>query len=107
MRRRATSGLKLIIDARDSGGGDNMVGYAKLVTPVETGADLNARGHQYVLIGPLAVSTAMNSAAQFQDEAKTARATSQPGKDVISATALVCAHNSTRCDYPYQRRTAN
>jgi hypothetical protein len=59
---------KLIIDMRDNGGGDNTVGYAELVKPIETRADLNARGRLYVLIGPLTFSAAMNNAAQFQDE---------------------------------------
>lgn len=59
---------KLIIDMRDNGGGDNAVGYAELVKPIEERADLNARGHLYVLIGPLTFSAAMNNAAQFQSE---------------------------------------
>jgi hypothetical protein len=61
---------KLIIDMRDNGGGDNTVGYAELVKPIEARADLNARGHLYVLIGPLTFSAAMNNAVQFQDETK-------------------------------------
>jgi hypothetical protein len=61
---------KLIIDMRDNGGGDNTVGYSELVKPIETRADINARGHLYVLIGPLTFSAAMNNAAQFQDETK-------------------------------------
>jgi hypothetical protein len=59
---------KLIIDMRDNGGGDNTVGYAALVKPIEARGDLNARGHLYVLVGPLTFSAAMNNAAQFQDE---------------------------------------
>jgi len=61
---------KLIIDVRDNGGGDNIVGYAELVKPIEMRPDLNTRGHLYVLIGPLTFSAAMNNAAQFQDETK-------------------------------------
>ena len=53
---------------RHNGGGDNAVGYAELVKPIEARADLNARGRLFVLIGPLTVSAAMNNAAQFQDE---------------------------------------
>ena len=33
-------------------------------------ADLNARGHLYVLVGALTFSAAMNNAAQFQDETR-------------------------------------
>jgi hypothetical protein len=61
---------KLIIDMRDNGGGDNTVGYSELVKPIEARADINARGHLYVLIGPLTFSAAMNNAAQFRDESK-------------------------------------
>jgi hypothetical protein len=61
---------KLIIDMRDNGGGDNTVGYAELVKPIAARKDINARGHLYVLIGPLTFSAAMNNAAQFQDETK-------------------------------------
>ena len=59
---------KLILDMRDNGGGDNTVGEAQLVAPLEARADLNQRGHLYVLIGPLTFSAAMNNAAQFQDQ---------------------------------------
>jgi hypothetical protein len=61
---------KLIIDMRDNGGGDNTVGYAALVKPIEARSDLDARGHLYVLVGPLTFSAAMNNAAQFQDETR-------------------------------------
>jgi hypothetical protein len=61
---------KLIIDIRDNGGGDNTVGYAELVKPIEAREDIDARGHLYVLIGPLTFSAAMNNAAQFQDQTK-------------------------------------
>jgi len=66
----AAKPAKLIIDMRDNGGGDNTVGYAALVKPIETRSDLNARGHLYVLVGPLTFSAAMNNAAQFQDETR-------------------------------------
>ena len=61
---------KLIIDMRDNGGGDNTVGYAALVKPIEARSDLNARGHLYVLVGAETFSAAMNNAAQFQDETR-------------------------------------
>ena len=66
----AAKPAKLIIDLRDNGGGDNTMGYAALVKPIETRGDLNARGHLYVLVGPLTFSAAMNNAAQFQDETR-------------------------------------
>jgi len=59
---------KLIVDMRDNGGGDNSVGYAELIKPIEGRADLNRKGHLFVLIGPLTFSAAMNNAAQFADE---------------------------------------
>jgi hypothetical protein len=59
---------KLIIDMRDNGGGDNTVGYAELVQPIKACADLNRKGHLYVLVGPETFSAAMNNAAQLQDE---------------------------------------
>jgi hypothetical protein len=61
---------KLILDMRDNGGGDNTVGDAELVKPVEADADINRRGHLFVLVGPLTFSAAMNNAAQFQDETR-------------------------------------
>ncbi|MGD0142937.1 MAG: hypothetical protein ABSC92_07250 [Rhizomicrobium sp.] len=63
-----THSTKLIIDMRDNGGGDNTVGYAALVKPIEARPDLNRKGHLFVLIGPLTFSAAMNNAAQFADE---------------------------------------
>jgi hypothetical protein len=66
----AAKPAKLIIDMRDNGGGDNTVGYGALVAPIKARADLNARGHLYVLVGPLTFSAAMNNAAQFQDETR-------------------------------------
>jgi Peptidase family S41 len=59
---------KLIIDMRDNGGGDNTLGYAFLIKPLETMADINRKGRLYVLVGALTFSAAMNNAAQFQDE---------------------------------------
>ena len=63
-----THAKKLVIDMRDNGGGDNTVGYAALIKPIEARADLNRKGRLYVLIGPLTFSAAMNNAAQFADE---------------------------------------
>ena len=65
---RALHPLKLVIDMRDNGGGDNTVGYASVVRPIKRDQSLNAPGHLYVLVGPLTFSAAMNNAAQFQDE---------------------------------------
>jgi hypothetical protein len=63
-----THASKLIIDMRDNGGGDNTVGHAELVKPIEAQPELNRKGHLFVLIGPLTFSAAMNNAAQFADE---------------------------------------
>jgi hypothetical protein len=59
---------KLIIDMRDNGGGDNTLGYAFLIKPLEAMSDINRKGRLYVLVGALTFSAAMNNAAQFQDE---------------------------------------
>jgi hypothetical protein len=59
---------KLILDMRDNGGGDNTVGDAQIVKPLKTRADINRKGHLYVLIGAETFSAAMNNAAQLQDE---------------------------------------
>jgi len=64
----STKPRKLIIDMRDNGGGDNSVGYAEILKPIQARPDLNARGHLFVLVGPLTFSAAMNNAAQFQSE---------------------------------------
>lgn len=59
---------KLILDMRDNGGGDNTVGYSEIIKPLLAHADLNRKGHLYVLVGAETFSAAMNNAAQFQDE---------------------------------------
>lgn len=59
---------KLVIDMRDNGGGDNTIGEAQIVKPIAAHADLNSKGHLYILIGPKTFSAAMNNAAQFQDD---------------------------------------
>jgi hypothetical protein len=59
---------KLIVDMRDNGGGDNTLGYAFLIKPLEALPDINRKGRLYVLVGALTFSAAMNNAAQFQDE---------------------------------------
>jgi hypothetical protein len=58
----------LVIDMRDNGGGDNTIGEAQIVKPIAARADLNSKGHLYILIGAETFSAAMNNAAQFQDE---------------------------------------
>jgi len=63
-----TKARKLVVDMRDNGGGDNTVGYAQIVGPLKARADIDAKGHLYVLVGAETFSAAMNNAAQFQDE---------------------------------------
>ncbi len=60
--------VKLVIDMRDNGGGDNTEGYTWLIKPLKSRADLNVKGRLFVLVGPLTFSAAMNNAAQFADE---------------------------------------
>ncbi len=59
---------KLVIDMRDNGGGDNTVGYAEVLKPLEARTAINRKGRLYVHIGAETFSAAMNNAAQFQDE---------------------------------------
>lgn len=54
----------------DLRGGDNTIGEAQIVKPIAARADLNSKGHLYVLIGPKTFSAAMNNAAQFQDDTR-------------------------------------
>jgi hypothetical protein len=61
---------KLIVDMRDNGGGDNTLGYAFVIKPLEASAEINRKGRLYVLVGPLTFSAAMNNAAQFQDRTR-------------------------------------
>jgi hypothetical protein len=58
----------LIVDMRDNGGGDNTLGYAFVIKPLEALPEINRKGRLYVLVGALTFSAAMNNAAQFQDE---------------------------------------
>jgi hypothetical protein len=59
---------KLIIDMRDNSGGNNTVGDRFLIKPIAALADVNQKGHLYVLVGARTFSAAMNNAAQFQDD---------------------------------------
>jgi hypothetical protein len=61
-----TAAERLIVDLRDNGGGDNTVGLAKVIEPVQRMARINRKGHLFVLIGPETFSAAMNNAAQFR-----------------------------------------
>lgn len=65
---KTSNAQKLILDMRDNGGGDNTVGYADILKPLKARADLNRKGHLYILVGAETFSAAMNNAAQFQDE---------------------------------------
>jgi C-terminal processing protease CtpA/Prc len=57
---------KLVIDMRTNGGGDYFVGLHNLVDPIAKRADLNRKGHLFVLIGPSTFSAAMSNAAHFR-----------------------------------------
>jgi hypothetical protein len=57
---------KLVIDLRQNTGGDYTQGQHHLVDPIAARADLNRRGHLFVLVGPLTFSAGMNNAAQFR-----------------------------------------
>jgi len=57
---------KLVIDMRANGGGDYFVGLHNIVDPIARRADLNRKGHLFVLIGPSTASAAMSNAAHFR-----------------------------------------
>ncbi|HXY35572.1 MAG TPA: S41 family peptidase, partial [Planctomycetaceae bacterium] len=59
---------KLIIDLRQNAGGDYFVGLAQMVTRVRNLADINQKGHLFVLIGPFTFSAAMANAAHFRQK---------------------------------------
>ena len=57
---------KLVIDMRLNGGGDYTVGLRHLVHPIRDLADINRKGHLFVLIGPDTFSAAMSNSAHFR-----------------------------------------
>jgi hypothetical protein len=57
---------KLVIDLRYNGGGDYTLGEQHLIDPIRRLADVNRKGHLFVLIGPSTFSAAMCNAAQFR-----------------------------------------
>lgn len=57
---------KLVIDMRMNGGGDYNVGLRHLVHPIRDLADINRKGHLFVLIGPETFSAAMSNSAHFR-----------------------------------------
>jgi hypothetical protein len=57
---------KVVIDLRANGGGDYTVGLANVVRPLASNADVNRRGHLFVLIGVATFSAAMSNASHFR-----------------------------------------
>jgi len=57
---------KLVIDMRMNGGGDYNVGLRHMVHPIRDIADINRKGHLFVLIGPDTFSAAMSNSAHFR-----------------------------------------
>ena len=57
---------KLVIDLRQNGGGDYEEGLKYIVHPVRDLADINRKGHLFVLIGPHTFSAAMSNSAHFR-----------------------------------------
>jgi hypothetical protein len=56
---------KLIIDLRQNPGGDYFHGLHGLIEPIKKMADINRKGHLFVLIGPMTGSAAIINATQF------------------------------------------
>lgn len=59
---------KLVIDMRQNGGGDYTKGLRHLISPIRELADINRKGHLFVLVGPLTFSAAMANAAHFRSQ---------------------------------------
>jgi Peptidase family S41 len=57
---------KLVIDMRMNGGGDYNVGLRHMVHPIRYLADINRKGHLFVLIGSDSFSAAMSNSAHFR-----------------------------------------
>jgi hypothetical protein len=57
---------KLVIDMRLNGGGDYTEGLKYLVRPIRDLADINRKGHLFVLIGTGTFSAAMSNSAHFR-----------------------------------------
>jgi hypothetical protein len=57
---------KLVVDMRMNGGGDYNVGLRHVVHPIRALADINRKGHLFVLIGPDTFSAAMSNSAHFR-----------------------------------------
>lgn len=57
---------KLVIDMRMNGGGDYTLGLRHMVHPIRDLADINRKGHLFVLIGPDTFSAAMSNSAHFR-----------------------------------------
>jgi hypothetical protein len=61
---------KLIIDLRANPGGDYFHGLHGLIEPITKLAEINRKGHLFVLIGPMTGSAAVINAAQFHTMTK-------------------------------------
>jgi hypothetical protein len=59
---------KLVIDLRQNGGGDYNEGLRNFIHPIRDMAELNRKGHLFVLIGANTFSAAMSNSAQFREQ---------------------------------------
>jgi hypothetical protein len=71
---------KLVIDMRLNGGGDYNVGLTYLVHPIRDLAEINRKGHLFVLVGPNTFSAAMSNAAHFRYQTNAILAGQQIGE---------------------------
>jgi hypothetical protein len=71
---------KLVIDMRLNGGGDYNQGLSHLVHPIRDLADINRKGHLFVLVGPDTFSAAMSNAAHFRFQTNAILAGQQIGE---------------------------
>lgn len=59
---------KLVIDMRSNLGGDYTLGQKYVIEPIRRLADINQKGHLFVLISAYTFSAGMSNAAQFKSE---------------------------------------
>jgi len=59
---------KVVADLRQNGGGDYTLGQKLVIDPIRNLAEINRKGHLFVLIGPNTFSAGMANASQFRNE---------------------------------------
>jgi hypothetical protein len=71
---------RLIIDLRNNGGGDFEMGYMHLILPIRERAELNEKGHLFVITGRHTFSAAMSNATHFHTDTHASLVGEPPGE---------------------------